>query len=274
MREATCRRSRSPRRATARACTSRSTMRVDDIVPWTRSQRLAVRSAITIPHLLASSAIPFVFPAVALTSTGTPNTAATARCARRRRSRRRCTSAPSASSSSAPAACTSRPASVPAAANTRTWRRSPATRCRTSSSTRSRSTSSGCSGSTRRSRCCRRGRARETSLKPIDVLVIAPSERLDDIAAEHLGSLPLPIRAHAARRRRLGQGRRCARRGARELSAVRGAVYARADGARRQGHDGARRRGARVLRLASEAPAPRVAEAARPRASRRRSPAA
>ncbi|HEX7438992.1 MAG TPA: patatin-like phospholipase family protein, partial [Caldimonas sp.] len=34
-----------------------------------------------------------------------------------------------------------------------------------------------------------------TSLKPIEVLVIAPSERLDDIAARHLGSLPLPIRA-------------------------------------------------------------------------------
>ena len=37
-----------------------------DIVPWTRSQRIAVRDAITMPHLLASSAIPFVFPAVAL----------------------------------------------------------------------------------------------------------------------------------------------------------------------------------------------------------------
>ena len=35
----------------------------------------------------------------------------------------------------------------------------------------------------------------ETSLKPIETLVIAPSERLDDIAAKHLASLPLPIRA-------------------------------------------------------------------------------
>jgi len=34
----------------------------------------------------------------------------------------------------------------------------------------------------------------ETSLKPIEVLVIAPSERLDDIAAKHLSELPLPIR--------------------------------------------------------------------------------
>jgi NTE family protein len=34
-----------------------------------------------------------------------------------------------------------------------------------------------------------------TSLKPIDVLVIAPSQRLDDIAARHLRRLPLPVRA-------------------------------------------------------------------------------
>lgn len=39
---------------------------VHDIVPWTRSQRTAVRSAINVQHLMASSAIPFVFPAVAL----------------------------------------------------------------------------------------------------------------------------------------------------------------------------------------------------------------
>jgi NTE family protein len=34
-----------------------------------------------------------------------------------------------------------------------------------------------------------------TSLRPINVLVIAPSQRLDDIAAKHLPSLPVPIRA-------------------------------------------------------------------------------
>ncbi|MGQ0708134.1 MAG: patatin-like phospholipase family protein [Rhodoferax sp.] len=36
------------------------------IMPWTRSQRLAVRDRITHTHLLASSAIPFVFPAMEL----------------------------------------------------------------------------------------------------------------------------------------------------------------------------------------------------------------
>jgi NTE family protein len=35
----------------------------------------------------------------------------------------------------------------------------------------------------------------DTPLKPIEALVISPSQRLDDIAARHLGSLPAPVRA-------------------------------------------------------------------------------
>jgi NTE family protein len=34
----------------------------------------------------------------------------------------------------------------------------------------------------------------KTPLKPVDLLVIAPSERLDDIASRHIASLPAPIR--------------------------------------------------------------------------------
>lgn len=37
-----------------------------DILPWTRSQRVALRGRVGVAHLLASSAIPFVFPAVSL----------------------------------------------------------------------------------------------------------------------------------------------------------------------------------------------------------------
>jgi NTE family protein len=37
-----------------------------EVEPWMRSQRLAVRSHITTAHLMASSAIPFVFPAIPL----------------------------------------------------------------------------------------------------------------------------------------------------------------------------------------------------------------
>ncbi len=42
----------------------------DTLQPWVRSQRLAVRDRITHEHLLASSAIPFVFPAQALPLNG------------------------------------------------------------------------------------------------------------------------------------------------------------------------------------------------------------
>lgn len=35
----------------------------------------------------------------------------------------------------------------------------------------------------------------QTSLRPIDVLVISPSQRLDDLAARHIHALPKPVRA-------------------------------------------------------------------------------
>jgi NTE family protein len=34
----------------------------------------------------------------------------------------------------------------------------------------------------------------KTPLRPVELLVIAPSERLDDLAARHIGSLPAPVR--------------------------------------------------------------------------------
>ncbi|QPF76578.1 patatin-like phospholipase family protein [Roseateles sp. DAIF2] len=42
------------------------------IAPWQRSQRLAVRTRLSIEHLLASSAIPFIFPAEQLELDGQP----------------------------------------------------------------------------------------------------------------------------------------------------------------------------------------------------------
>jgi NTE family protein len=41
-----------------------------DIEPWVRMQRLALRSQITVEHLLASSAIPIVFPAIPIYCNG------------------------------------------------------------------------------------------------------------------------------------------------------------------------------------------------------------
>ena len=37
---------------------------VDNIEPWTRHQRVSARTRLTVDHLLASSAIPFIFPAI------------------------------------------------------------------------------------------------------------------------------------------------------------------------------------------------------------------
>jgi NTE family protein len=42
----------------------------DELQPWIRSNRHAVRGPITVPHLLASAAIPFMFPAVELPLAG------------------------------------------------------------------------------------------------------------------------------------------------------------------------------------------------------------
>ncbi|MFN9739747.1 MAG: patatin-like phospholipase family protein, partial [Pseudomonadota bacterium] len=35
----------------------------------------------------------------------------------------------------------------------------------------------------------------ETPLRPLEALVVAPSQRLDDIAARHQAALPAPVRA-------------------------------------------------------------------------------
>jgi NTE family protein len=47
----------------------------------------------------------------------------------------------------------------------------------------------------------------KTALRPIDVLVIAPSQRLDDLAAEHQNTLPVPVRAMLRGMGVSGQGR-------------------------------------------------------------------
>jgi len=35
----------------------------------------------------------------------------------------------------------------------------------------------------------------DMQLRPLEALVISPSQRIDDIASHHLGSLPVPVRA-------------------------------------------------------------------------------
>lgn len=168
---------------------------VKDIVPWTRSQRLAVRSSIGIPHLLASSAIPFVFPATPLVLDGqleyfgdgsmrqsAPISPAVHLGARRilvvgagrmhEPPGERPTSSEYPNLAQIAGHALSNIFLDALAVDVERLQRINSTLSLLPAEARA-----------------------KTSLRPIDVLVIAPSKRLDDIAAKHLGSLPAPIRA-------------------------------------------------------------------------------
>ena len=167
---------------------------VKDFVPWTRSQRIAVRCDIDVPHLLASSAIPFVFPAVPLAlgghveyfGDGSMRQSAPISPAVHLGSQR--ILVVGAGRMHEPAG--ERPVSSEypnvaqiaghalsnifldaLAVDVERLQRINSTLALLPPDARAR-----------------------TSLRPIDVLVIAPSKRLDDIAAKHIGSLPAPIR--------------------------------------------------------------------------------
>ena len=168
---------------------------VNTILPWTRSQRIAVQSRIGIPHLLASSAIPFVFPAAALDIQGNreycgdgsmrqsaPISPAVHLGAERilvvGAGRLQEPPGHRAGSSEYPSLAQIAGHALSSifldalAVDVERLQRINATLALLTPQQRA-----------------------ATTLKPIDVLVIAPSERLDDIAARHLGELPLPIRA-------------------------------------------------------------------------------
>ncbi|HWH81724.1 MAG TPA: patatin-like phospholipase family protein [Burkholderiaceae bacterium] len=167
---------------------------LSDIVPWTRSQRLAVRAGITVPHLLASSAIPFVFPAVALSidghteycGDGSMRQAAPISPAVHLGSERilvvgagRMHEPPGERAGSG-----DYPNLAQIAGHALSNIFLDALAVDVERLQRINSTLALLTPEARAA----------TSLKPIEVLVIAPSQRLDDIAAKHLGELPLPIR--------------------------------------------------------------------------------
>jgi len=166
-----------------------------EIVPWTRSQRIAVKSPITVAHLLASSAIPFVFPAVALDigghveycGDGSMRQAAPISPAVHLGAERilvvgagRMHEPPGERAGSGEYPNVAQIAGHALsnifldalAVDVERLQRINATLALLPPQARA-----------------------ATSLKPIEVLVISPSERLDDIAARHLTSLPMPIRA-------------------------------------------------------------------------------
>ena len=168
---------------------------VQDFVPWARSQRIAVRCEVSVAHLLASSAIPFVFPAVPLSLHGrvehfgdgsmrqtAPISPAVHLGAERilvvgaGRMHEPALERPNADEYPSVAQIAGHALSSifldALAVDVERLQRINKTLALLPPEAR-----------------------HHTHLRPIDVLVIAPSKRLDDIAAKHLGSLPAPVRA-------------------------------------------------------------------------------
>ena len=167
----------------------------DHIQAWTRSQRMALRCELGIEHLLASAAIPFVFPAVSLSIEGrreyfgdgsmrqsAPISPAVHLGAQRilvvGAGRMHEPAGPRIGSSEYPNLAQIAGHAMSSifldalAVDIERLQRINATLSLLTPEARARS-----------------------PLRPIEVLVISPSQRLDDIAGRHLNSLPVPIRA-------------------------------------------------------------------------------
>ena len=166
-----------------------------DIQPWTRSQRIAVRDVIGVDHLLASAAIPFVFPAADLRIDGhrewfgdgsmrqsAPISPAIHLGAERvlvigagrmhEPPGRRVVADGYPSIAQIAGHTLSNIFLDALAVDVERLQRINATLALLPPDARAR-----------------------TSLRPIEALVIAPSQRLDDIATRHVASLPAPVRA-------------------------------------------------------------------------------
>ncbi|WP_418315908.1 patatin-like phospholipase family protein [Piscinibacter sakaiensis] len=167
---------------------------LEHILPWTRSQRMARRCSIACEHLLASAAIPFVFPAVALPIDGRIEYFGDGSMRQ---------SAPI-----SPAVHLGAERILVIGAGRM---HEPPDEQRSSSEYPNLAQIAGHAMSSifldalavdverlqriNSTLALLAPQARAASvLRPIDVLVISPSQRLDDLAARHLGSLPGPIR--------------------------------------------------------------------------------
>jgi NTE family protein len=167
----------------------------DDIVPWTRSNRMAVRATITVDHLLASSAIPFVFPAQPLPLDGRIEYCGDGSMRQ------------SAPVSPAVHLGAQRILVVGAGRmHEPPGEHIVATEYPNLAQIAGHALSNifldALAVDVERLQRINRTlkllpphALAQSALRPIEVLVIAPSQRLDDIAAKHLGSLPAPIRA-------------------------------------------------------------------------------
>ncbi len=168
---------------------------LQEIDPWTRSQRIAVRSPIGVAHLMASSAIPFVFPAVALEIDGR-----TEHCGDG--SMRQAAPISPALHLGAERVLVIGAGRMHEPRGERVTSNEYPNLAQIAGHALSNIFLDALAVDIERLQRINRTlehlspQARAASgLKPVEVLVIAPSQRLDDIAAKHLSSLPVPIRA-------------------------------------------------------------------------------
>lgn len=167
----------------------------EPIEPWTRSQRLAVRERLTLDHLMASSAIPFVFPAIKLGVQGRPHylgdgsmrqaapispaihlgadrilVVGAGRLHEPQETRPMATEYPNLAQIAGHAMSSIFLDAL--AVDIERMQRVNSTLALLTPEQRA-----------------------QTQLRPVDILVIAPSQRIDDIAARHLWALPPAVRA-------------------------------------------------------------------------------
>jgi len=165
-----------------------------EIQGWTRSQRRAVRDQIGVGHLLASSAIPFIFPAIPIF------------CEGRRQyfgdgsMRQLAPISPAIHLGASKVMVVGAGRRQEAPADSPTFARYPSL-AQIASHALSSIFLDGLAVDIERlerinhtlSFLTQEQRDR-TPLKPVEMLIISPSEQIDDIASKHFGSLPVPIR--------------------------------------------------------------------------------
>jgi NTE family protein len=166
----------------------------EEVTAWVRSQRRAVRDHIGLPHLLASSAIPFVFPAKQLTIDGEPEWFGDG-------SMRQAAPISPAIHLGAERILVIGAGRMHEPPGRRHVSGDYPTMAQIAGHALSNIFLDALAVDFERLQRINRtlqllpAEAREKSaLRPIDVLLIAPSQRLDDIAARHLDALPLTIR--------------------------------------------------------------------------------
>ena len=166
-----------------------------DYAAWNRSQRIAVKTELTLPHLLASAAIPFVFPAVPLSVEGQTEYFGDG-------SMRQAAPISPAVHLGAEKILVIGAGRMQEPPGARRTAPDYPTLAQIAGHAMSSIFLDSLSVDIERlqrinktlSLLSPEARA-QTPLRPIDVLVIAPSQRLDDIAARHIGHLPATVRA-------------------------------------------------------------------------------